>query len=197
MRVIQLLTNLVILLSFSFVARAAEPTFAAMLTVFYHKEDLNFSDLADLRQRIRRASALPAISVGYDHQMRNTESFSITDNISVSGGRVTIGPEDNDLDLWNNLGRTFRVRAMWRLDELVFNRGELDVLRLRRELIKLRQYYAQQLYKIYETRQLCRARFWQKPDGKRARMYRTQFNSLTDQLDALTGLQFHQQWRKL
>lgn len=178
-------------------ASQTEPTFAEILTAFFREQHLSFSGLDDLKSRARKAVALPALSLGYDHQLRNTESLAITDNISVSGGRVTIGPEDNNLNQWNNLGRSFHVRAAWRLDGLLFHRAELDVLRLRREMIKLRQHYARELYRIFETRALCRARYWQKPDSKKAVMYRAQFNALTEELDALTELVFHKKWRRL
>lgn len=177
--------------------REPEPVFAQVLAAFYAEQDLSALDTSALKRRLKKSAAFPALSFGYDQQLRNTESLAVTDNISVSGGRVTIGPEDNNLNLWNNLGRNFHVRAVWKLGDLVFNRGELDLIRLEREHIKLRQYFAGQLYGIFEARALCRASYWQKPDGKRAMGYRAKFNALTEELDALTGGRFHQNWRKL
>ena len=194
------LTCILIFLSLMMVtvaSRAAgEPDFGEVLQAFYQTQGLQESDLLKLGKRLRLSAALPSLSMGYDHQLRSTESLSITDNISVSGGRVTVGPEDNNLDIWNNLGRVFHVRAMWQLNELMFHRGELDVLRFRRDLVRLRQLYAQQIYRAYEERQLCRERVRQNSAGKRAMMYRVRYRMLTEQLDALTGRIFHHQFMR-
>jgi len=91
-----------------------------------------------LKKRVKAAPYFPALYVGYDHSLTEREGLKVSDNISLSGGDVTIGPEDNDYNYYGYLGRTVHARAVWKLDEIIFNRNHLLIESERRELLKLR-----------------------------------------------------------
>ena len=167
------------------------------MTDFCGEQGLNFKKFQDLEKRIRKAAYLPILSLGYDHQLKESESLSVNDNISISGGKVTIGPEDNDIDFDNDVGQTFRARAVWQLDGLLFNRYELSLAKQQIDLMKLKQGYAKELYHIYEKRYQALFEYFRHKGGapSKAGVFYSKYLLLTDLLDALTGEKFLF-WRK-
>lgn len=171
-----------------------EPDFFQILKAFYTEQGLHPRKIQSLRKRIRRAAYLPIFSLGYDHQLKEGESLSVNDNISVSGGRVTIGPEDNDISFDNDLGQTFRVRAVWQLGELVFNRYELNLARQEVDLIKLKQNSTKEIYQVYEKRYQALFEYFRHKGNAKGGLFYNKYLLLTDLLDALTGGRFHDQF---
>jgi hypothetical protein len=175
------------------VIKRGEPVFADILKVYLEEEQLGSEHLRDWERKIRKAPLLPTLYVGFDHSNRRSESLSVTDNISISGGTVTVGPEDNDLDLDNDQGQVIRVRAVWKLDEVVFNSQLFNLARERRELATLKLITAEKIHKIYESRYVALMRYLKSPSEEAYLKYEI----LTDRLSQLTGRRFEKKfWRR-
>lgn len=97
----------------------------------------------------RRAVALPRLQVGFDQDSKIQNTAVIQDSISVTSAGITIGPEANriDQDFGNNRG--FEVKAVWALDELLFNRDELEISQEARDLLVLRGRLIEELSQVY------------------------------------------------
>lgn len=168
--------------------RDAEPEFAEILKAYLRRERLDGRGFASWKRRIRTAPLLPTLYAGYDQQIKRNASASITDNTSISGGIVTVGPEDNDYDFDNGLGRSVHVRAVWDLSETVFNRYEFAAVSARQRDAQLRSRAEADLYKIYEARHLYLAQFlMSRSRPEKAAVAYARYLELTARLDALTG----------
>lgn len=177
----------------------SEPDFKDIMRVFTLHSNLGDAEFRDWEKKIKKAAYLPTLYVGYDHQLRQAESLSVTDNISVSSGIVTVGPEDNDYDLDNNQGQTIRMRAVWNLDEAIFNRYLFALENARANRFKTRGRVEQEIFKIYEERYLYLVQYLSakraRPD--RAEIFYARFLLLTDRLNQLTDNQFADHfWRE-
>ncbi|MBF0106164.1 MAG: hypothetical protein HQM16_12655 [Deltaproteobacteria bacterium] len=178
--------------------RVNEPSLSEILEQYYQREGLGLSHIAQWMRRIKKAAYLPTLYLGYDHAIKENQGFSITDNTSISSGVVTLGPEDNDYDYDSNLGRTIRARAVWKLDETVFNRNYFELSRERRDVVKIRFETGQKITKIYEQRQAVLIKYLHPAHfkGAKAAIAYAQYLVLTEELDALTGGVYHQRWWK-
>lgn len=175
--------------------KAHEPTFSQIFNAYLKRQDFAKTDLDKWERKIKAAPFFPTLYVGYDHQLRESETLSVNDNISVSGGTVTIGPEDNDWDLANNQGQVFRVRAVWQLSDAVFNRDLFALSGERRALTKAKQDVESALYKIFEERHLYLVQYLtQPPLSQKAGIYYVKYWLLTERLDALTRGKFSKTW---
>lgn len=194
----------VVILPFSVFAESAqqrvgkikkqEPSFATILETYFKQEHVTNEGLAKLQKRVRRAPLLPQLYVGIDVQLKEDQSLGIGDNITISGGEVTIGPDESSYDYSENLGTTFRVRAVWKLDELVFNRNELLVSKEKQELAKSRSTLTQDVHKVYDQRYLSLLSYFQNKGSAKGAQYYVKYLSLTEQLNALTGREFEGRW---
>ncbi len=173
-----------------------EPDFSEIIKIAAHIEKLDLKNVDQWERRSRKAPWLPALSFGYDRTLRQTDSLSISDNISVSSDNVTIGPSETDLDESAVEGDVFRVRAVWSLDELVFSPKTLDVSGEVRELFKSRLQLSDYLFKIYSKRRELLAQYLLVKGGasSQAFLIYEQISVLTDQLDAWTEGHFHSRW---
>lgn len=172
-----------------------EPSFSDLARVYTNQEKLTGYELSRLKKKAKTAAWLPTLYAGYDRSLRESEGISIQDNISVSGGSVTVGPEDNDYDLATNVGRVIRVRAVWRLDELVYSRELLAITNAGLAVHKTKSEALKDLYKIYEQRYVSLLQYLKfKSNRAKAAPYYAKFVLLTDQLDALTSGRFAGRW---
>lgn len=177
---------------------SSEPSFSEITNVYYREEGLTNHHIHKWQGKIKTAPLLPTLYAGYDHSLSESQGLSINDNISVSDGTVTIGPEDNDVDFDEDLKHTFRVRAVWRLDELVFNRDNFLLAREWRSLAHSRADLGQKLYQLYEKRMAFLLQYLKSRHvtPAEAEFFYSRYLLLTHQLDALTGGRFHQKWWK-
>lgn len=175
--------------------QSTEPSLSEITKVLFKQEGLGLSQLKKWQKQAKVAPYLPTLYIGYDHSFKESESLSINDNISVSGGSVTVGPEDNDYDIATNTGEVLRMRAVWRLDELVFNRNTLLIANERRDLVKLRNELSKDVYKIYEQRSLTLFQYLKfRSNRAKAAPFYAKYLLLTQNLDAMTGGHFVGRW---
>lgn len=175
-----------------------EPSLAEILKAFYQQQQLNGHSLKKLKKKARMAPLLPTLTVGYDHVLRQSQGLGVADNVSISSGAVTIGPQENDYDFDSYLGSTIRVRASWRLDELILSRYDLAFLKENRDLARLRTDLAQRISKVYHERYqfLLKYLVSRKSSRKKSEVFYGQYLIWTQKLDGLTGGQFRKTWWK-
>lgn len=171
-----------------------EPSFSTILETYLKQEHLTNEHVVKMQKRARRAPLLPQLYAGFDVQLKEDQSYAVGDNISISGGEVTIGPDEGDYDYSENVGTTFRVRAVWKLDELVFNRNELLISKEKQDLAKSRSTLTQDLHKIYDQRYLSLLSYFQNTGSAKGAQYYVKYLSLTEQLNAMTGRKFEGKW---
>ncbi len=106
-------------------------------------------EMEDWRRQSRWAAALPRLQVGFDRQLKDVVQLSTRDNVSVSGGEVLVGPNENNFDQDFQQGSGFDVRAVWYLDQLVFNRDRLEVSRETRSWLEDRSRLLERVTELY------------------------------------------------
>lgn len=175
---------------------AKEPSFAQIMKRYFKMEGVTNYHFPKWEKKIKIAPLLPTLYFGYDHAFKESQDFDIKDNISISSGEITVGPKDNDYGFNSNLGQTIRARAVWKLDELVFNRNYFILHREKRDLAKARADLSQRVYKVYEQRYLLLLKYFQlrQSSPRKASLFYSKYLVLTDRLDAMTGGAFRKRW---
>lgn len=176
--------------------RQREPSFLEVFETAAEKENLGWQALTETKKKMRRAPWLPTLYAGYDLTLRETTAVSVTDNISVTGSGVAVGPRDNDWDQSNNRGDVLHFKAIWNLSEIVYPSSSLaherEVRGLSLDRLKFRDY----LSKIYAERRKCLAEYWLmtgRSDAKAVQL-REKIASLTQELDAVTANRYADRW---
>ncbi len=138
----------------------------------------------------RWSAALPRIQLGWESQFINQNTSVIQDSISVTSSGVTVGPEANrlDLDLENNRG--LEVKAIWALDELLFNRDQLAVSQEARDLWLVRSRFLQELHRAYYEIKSQLLQMQQSPSLTVDPLQQIRLEQLADQLNSMTGGEF-------
>ena len=103
-------------------------------------------------KKTKLAAALPRLQVGFQRELKDVVSLTTRDNVSVSDGTVFVGPNENNFDQNFNQGTVIGVKALWYLDQLIFNRDMLAVSEERRHWIDDRNRILQQVTEAYFTR---------------------------------------------
>lgn len=100
-------------------------------------------------KKSRLSAALPTLQVGFENKDLQQNTAIIQDSISVTSSGVAIGPESNRVDQDISLNRGFEFKAVWALNELLFNRDELEVSREARDLLIVRRGLVEELHQNY------------------------------------------------
>ena len=100
-------------------------------------------------KRAKWSNALPKLQVGFDQNSQDNVTSVLQDNISVTSAGVTIGPDSNRIDNYFNNKSGFEVKAIWYLDQLVFNQDMLLISREARDHYLIRQKVLQELHGAY------------------------------------------------
>jgi hypothetical protein len=103
-------------------------------------------------KKAKLAAALPRIQVGFQRELKDVVSLTTKDNVSISDGDVFIGPSETNFDQNFNQGTVIGVKALWYLDQLIFNRDMLAASAERREWVRERNRVLQQVSEAYFTR---------------------------------------------
>jgi hypothetical protein len=173
----------------------SEPSFSNIVTAFEQEGGIHGSNLRKWEKKIKKAPWLPTLYLGYTHSFSEGQNYGVSDNISISSGTVTIGPAENDYDLDEDVGQTVRVRAVWRLNEIVFNRNYFLLAKEKRDHFKQRSEMLAKLHKLYEQRYLFLAKYLHAPKrSTKASLFYTKYWLLTEYLDAITGGVFQNMW---
>lgn len=189
MKKISLLLSFIITITPS-ALRSNTPMFK--LPPLYELEEiaLNYASLSPKeisrwKTKSRWAASLPRLQVGFDNYSQNTASNVFQDSISVTSSGVTIGPESNRLDLDRDQKTSFEVKAVWYLNELLFNQDQIHISREARDLYQSRQALLKELHHSYfELKTLL----YLKSDPSEFNTYeRLQLEKHIANLDSLSG----------
>lgn len=133
-------------------AEAREPSVKEVQqeTIRYMGYDQGRIDSWDKKTKI--AAALPRLQVGFQRELRDVVSLTTKDNIQIDNGDVFVGPNENHYDQNFNQGTVIGVRALWYLDQLIFNRDMLAASAEKRNWINDRNRILQQVTEAYFTR---------------------------------------------
>jgi hypothetical protein len=148
-------------------------------------------------KKTKLAAALPRVQVGFQRDLKDTVSLTTRDNVSVSDGEVFVGPNESNFDQNFNQGTVIGVKALWYLDELVFNRDMLAASAERREWVRERNRVLQQVTEAYFTRRRLIQELKKRTDPLPIReKKKILLDRSTAVLDAGTGGWFSQQIRQ-
>lgn len=83
-------------------------------------------------KRVQWMAAVPQMRVTVQRDLDEQFRFTSKDKISISGGSVTVGPDEHDFVRDYDAGTRIQATAVWYWDRLVFNREALLVSQERR-----------------------------------------------------------------
>lgn len=149
------------------------------------QESLRYSgydhqEIREWKKKSKWSAALPRFQVGFDRQLKDIVKLTTRDNVSVSDGNVFVGPNENNFDQDTQQGLGVDVRAVWYLNELVFNEDRIEVSRETRNWLEDRGRLLERVTDFYYR--------W-----KRERN-RSRKEEWAGYLDAYTGGWFSREW---
>lgn len=173
--------------------RDREPEFSEIVHVVFRNEKMGWNEVRTLRKKMKLAPWLPQLYIGYDKSIRDVQSISITDNISVTSQGVVVGPNDSDFDQSLNNADAIRLRAVWNLDETIYHPDRLALIRYEQDLSKTRLQLGQQVFQLYSKRREAQVAYLRSHATDKSLLLE-KILLLTDQLDALTNGVFVGRW---
>lgn len=114
--------------------------------------DLGVEEAAKWKKRAKIQAALPRLQFDFGHRLKNNINIDINDNVYVGSSGVVVGPEEGSYKESIDAYRSFGVRAVWSLNELLFNRDSLNVSRQRVALVRERNILFDMVNKHYFER---------------------------------------------
>ncbi|HSA59516.1 MAG TPA: hypothetical protein VLJ37_07510 [bacterium] len=155
------------------------------------------SELEAWGRRARWSAALPQLQAGFQRDLKDVVRLTTRDSVSIRDGEVFIGPDENDFDQNFDQGTRFEVKAVWSLNELVFNRDSLSVSSERRDWVREKNRVLQDVSDAYFVRKRLieelRSRSDPLPIRDRKKLL---LDQATGTLDAYTGGWFSNQIQK-
>jgi hypothetical protein len=144
--------------------------------------------MEEWRKRARWSAALPQFQAGFQRDLKDVVRLTTQDSVSIRDGEVLVGPDQNDFDQNFDQGTRFEVKAVWALNELVFNRDSLSVSSERRDWIREKNRVLQEVSEAYFVRKRLLAEIRSRSDPAPMRD-RKKFllDQATGTLDAYTG----------
>ncbi len=106
-------------------------------------------DLSDYKKRTRMAALLPSFQIGVQQNFQNNIDIAINENVSVTSAGSTIGPETSDINQRSNNNSSIEVKAVWQLNELIYNKDMLDVAQEARMQARDRRQILADVNKLY------------------------------------------------
>lgn len=146
--------------------------------------------IASLRRNARLKGLVPEVEAGFDQSLGNTSS-NMRDGLYPTLPNPPENPNPGSYKervLGRNDQMTWRVRAVWSLDRLVFNSESLDVM----SLVSLQETLVREVTTLYYTRRrLIAGLVVNPPEGDLDWfMEMARLDELTATLDGLTGGKF-------
>ena len=109
-------------------------------------------EIESWKKRARWSALLPRLQAGVSTDLKETVNLTTKDSVSVSGGSVFVGPSESNFDQNFNQGTSVDIRAVWYLNELVFNRDVLAASSEKRDWIRERNRTLQEITQAYIAR---------------------------------------------
>jgi len=135
---------------------SGEPDIVEIQRVALEYHNIERDEVSRWKKRARLSALLPRFQVSYDRRIKNDVDINISENVYVGSSGVTVGPEDGTYAQNANSDQNVGVRAVWYLNELIFNPEQLDISRESRSLMHERQALMAELNKHYYERERVR-----------------------------------------
>lgn len=167
---------------------ASEPTVREVQAETVRQLGFDETDMEGLGKRARWAAALPRFEAGFQRDLKDVVRLNTRDSVSVSGGNVFVGPDENNFDQNFDQGTSFQVKAVWYLDDLVFNRDSLAVSSEKRDWVREKNKALQDVTEAYFTRRRLLSELRGKTDPALLReRKKLLLDQATGTIDAYTG----------
>jgi hypothetical protein len=146
-------------------------------------------DISRWKKRIKVAALMPRLQFGYERKVTDGIDIDLDDSVSVTSSGVNVGPTaggwGRSLDRNNN----FEVKAVWYLDELLFNRDDLSISSEARAQISARRNLLGEITDNYfELKRLVSLYKTNSPEAKDIRgKVRFEIDKMIGRLDSLTN----------
>lgn len=111
------------------------------------------SEISSWKKRARMQAFLPQLQVEYERRTRSLIDIGINDSVYVGSNGVVVGPEEGNYSYNNNADQNVAVKAVWSLNETVFNPDMLNVSAEARRLAENRQMILAEVTKNYFERE--------------------------------------------
>ena len=115
--------------------------------------NLDPGDITSWKKRVRVAALLPRFQVDYGHRRQYDVDVNTNDSVYVGSSGVVVGPEDGGYSQNHNLDHTVGFKAIWNLDETIFNANELNISAESRRLARERQSMLAEVNRNYFERE--------------------------------------------
>lgn len=159
---------------------------------------LDPSEITSWKKRARLAPLLPKLQVSYERRIKNVVDVDVNDSVYVGSGGSAVGPPEGSYAANANLDNDIGVKAVWSLNETIFNPDMLAVSEEARMLARERQAILAEVNKNYYERDRTAGEIGflseqqrQKPRDEKIRqeifMKRVAIDEAVAALDALTG----------
>ncbi len=109
-------------------------------------------EIESWKSKSRLSAVLPRFQVGLQRDLRNVVNLTTKNSVSITGSDVVVGPDQNNFDQNFHQGTSFEVKALWQLNELIFNRDSLAASNEKRDWIRERTRTLQEVTEAYYTR---------------------------------------------
>lgn len=129
-----------------------EPTAVEVQRAALAYHNIDGGEVRRWKKRARLAALLPRFQVGYDHNVENDINIDINENVYVGSSGVTVGPDEGSYARNANFDQGINVRAVWYLNELIFNPDQIDISRESRNIMRERQMVLAEVNRHYYER---------------------------------------------
>jgi hypothetical protein len=140
-------------------------------------------ELSSFKKRARTAALLPRLQVTAKRNTQDKIDVGINDNVSVTSNGVNIGPSTSQVVQNANDETGFEVKAVWYLNELIFNSDMLAVAEESRYQMRERRALMAEVNGMYFDLE----RLFQRKDVMPADDFRLRRDEILADLDSLTG----------
>ena len=154
----------------------SEPTALEVQQAAIGYRRLNADEVRHWQGAARHSPWLPRLQIGFDRNLDTKIALSVDDNTSVTSKGVVVGPAISKSDANSQNQDSYNVRAIWSLDELIYNHNQVVLNEEMRSLMREVEHVAREVNRIYHDRL----------EAKR-RLSSLEVARLDGELDAMTG----------
>ncbi|PIU55524.1 MAG: hypothetical protein COS89_07140 [Deltaproteobacteria bacterium CG07_land_8_20_14_0_80_38_7] len=160
--------------------------------------NINNDDPKNWKKKAKVSAALPRLQFDYIRRIQSLVDVNINENIYVGSSGVVVGPDEGSYKENSNQYQSFVVRAVWSLNELIFNRDSLDVSSQALKILREKNLLLELVNKHYFTRKLkieevsnlenrIKHKGKMQKDDEKLMLKKIEIEAETASLDALTG----------
>jgi len=114
---------------------------------------LDPGDISDWKKKARLSALLPKLQLEYNRRYQNDINVNVSDSVYVGSSGTAVGPNQGEYASKYNNDNNFGVKAIWSLNEAVFNPELLAVSAEARLLARERQAMLSEVNKNYYERE--------------------------------------------